>query len=93
MGTVDGRRTATTRRLNEAPLQSMDDAETRRWYGCRFAAQQIEWAMSHAPAPCMIADASPADSDECLRETYLIASRIKELQFQQKSLRCGASFP
>jgi hypothetical protein len=89
---IDGRRTATQRRLDEPAFPTAEVGEGR-WYLCRFAAQQIEWAMSHAPAPCTIADAGAADTDECRRETLLIESRIKELQLEQKYLRCESSFP
>jgi hypothetical protein len=92
MDTIDGRRTGAARRPDEWPALTADESEAR-WYGCRFAAQQIEWAMSHSPAPCTIADASSENSDECRRETLLIESRIKELQFEQKSLRCGSTPP
>jgi hypothetical protein len=88
--TIDGKRTAVPRRLDEPAPATAEESEAR-WYGCRFAAQQIEWAMSHVPDPCMLADASAANSDECRRETSLIESRIKELQMEQRSLRCASS--
>jgi hypothetical protein len=92
MDAIESKHGGTSLRQGEPRLQQGEEAEARRWYACRFDAQQIEWALSHAPNPCTLADASLANSDECRRETFLIESRIKELQFEQRSLRCDVPF-